>query len=157
MRIMGIDPGAYTGIAVLEDKKIIQIDSINMTKIKNTGFKLQVAKDLLQGLLLTHKPNIVYCEEPYIKFRTASKVMNKLLGIFEYTCFYTNTPIVFINPSVVKKTITGNGKAEKLCLANALIGKVEPKEKILELIGQSKFDETDAIAVALAGYQTGGL
>lgn len=157
MRIMGIDPGAYTGIAVLNNNVILHTTAINMTKIKGTGARLRHASYTLVDILRLWSPDIVYCEEPFIKFRNASKAMNKLLGIFECACEEYGCKIIFINPSVVKKIITGDGKADKLCLANALIERVKPKETILELIGQSKFDETDAIAIAISGYTEGNL
>ena len=165
MITIGIDPGAHSAIAILkygegsDNPKILGVESIDLSKIKGTGNKLFTYHNRLLTLLSQYKPTVVYCEEPYIKFMQAAKSMNKLLGIIEYTVFDFDPAIkiAFINPSVVKKAVTGSGRADKDVLADSLMGKVTNNRIISTLIADKKWDETDSIAIALAGYITGGI
>ena len=157
MIYLGIDPGAHSAVAIMSDNKIVDVISINTSKIKGTGAKLSHYADQLGILIRYHKPGMIYCEEPYIKFRNASKSMNKLLGCIELTAHEFNVLVSFINPSVVKKTITGNGRCDKDILAKALLDIVDNPIVVQQLIDNKMWDETDSIAIALSGFRTGGI
>lgn len=155
MIYLGIDPGSYTAIATLEDSKVVSMDVINLGKYKVN--KVNVYYDWLKVVVDKYAPSVVYCEEPFIKFLSAAKSMNKQLAIIELVCQQAKIPYKFINPSVVKKTLTGSGKAEKDVLAGVVSTLVDNPEVVAKLIEDEKFDETDAIAISLAGYRTGGI
>lgn len=159
MRYIGIDPGAHSAVAIMDGTRVVDVTSIDTSKIKGQAAKLFKYHAVFHKILVEYKPEAVYCEEPYIKFRTASKSMNMLLGLILYTVQEWNPAmkVFFINPSVVKKTITGNGRADKDVLAEALMTKVSNPVRVQALIHNRQWDETDSIAIALAGYQTGGI
>lgn len=157
MRYLGIDPGAYTAIAVMDDKTVTNILHVDLNKVKEN--KILHYYNYLTELFNEWKPEVVYCEEPFMppKFPQAGKSMNKKLAIIEVICQMDGVPYKFVNPSVVKKTLTGNGGCEKEPLARKVMELVDNPGIVQDLITDECFDETDAIAIAIAGYRTGGL
>lgn len=157
MKIMGIDPGNYSALSILEDKTVLSVDHIDLAKVKNN--KLLEYYNFMYRTIGGSKPDIVYCEEPFMppKFPQAGKSMNKKLAIIELVCQQLSIKCTFINPSVVKKTLTGHGKTEKDELAKTVLSLVDTPKVVESLIYAEMFDETDSIAIALAGYRTGGI
>jgi hypothetical protein len=91
----------------------------------------------------------VISEEPFLR-GTANINMQRMLGVFEWL---TGGRARFINPSAVKRWM-GGGKLEKQEVAKATLAHLsEPEKKIVEeLILESRWNETDAVAVALAWF-----
>jgi len=167
MIIVGIDPGASSGVAVLEinNNKITVLNTypVHLLPTTRKGIKLSAGKrlssyiDQILSIFIDHQPDKICCEEPFIKFRNASKAMNRLLGAVDIAAhmYKDNTMVQLINPSVVKKIVSGNGKIDKEPLATLLMSKVTNPSYIQKLINDKAFDITDSIAIGIAGYIIG--
>ena len=173
MIITGIDPGAHSGVAILE---IINTSVKESITVLNTypvslmpasrksgkiagGRRLQDYIDQLLSIFIDHQPDKIYCEEPFIKFRNASKSMNRLLAAVDIAAhmYRHDTVVGLINPSVVKKTVSGNGKIDKEPLAKVVMKMVTNPNMVQSLIDNKSFDVTDSIAIALAGNIIGDI
>lgn len=146
--ILGIDPGSRnTGYALLteENGKLIALrcDVIRMADIEDHAERLQIIFDTLSGIIRSNKPTACAVETPVygvdpmamLKLGRAQAaamlaIRNCGLNVSEYF------------PKVVKKSITGNGNANKEQVAFMLSKMVKlPDEKLSN-------DATDALAVA---------
>ena len=63
-----------------------------------------------------------------------------------------NMEIVMIAPTSIKKRVGGSGKSDKIQVAKGASSIVSNGDMVIDLIGEKRFDETDAIAIALAGF-----
>ena len=148
MNILGIDPGSKNcGYAIIESQKNkINLIEAGLIKIKTTDFKEQIL-ELINGLDLIFRSkkidsiaieSVFYAYNPksvlkLAQFRGAivCKVMQEFGNFYEYT------------PLQIKKSITGNGKADKIQVSFMV-------KKILGIKGEIKpLDITDAIAIAI--------
>ncbi|MBR7118046.1 MAG: crossover junction endodeoxyribonuclease RuvC [Helicobacteraceae bacterium] len=151
MNILGIDPGSKNcGYAIINgEKNKINLIEAGFIKIKTTDFKEQIL-ELINGLDLIFKSknidsiaieNIFYAYNPksvlkLAQFRGAiiCKIMQEFGNFYEYT------------PLQIKKSITGNGKADKIQVSFMV-------RKILGIKNEIKpLDITDAIAIAITHH-----
>ena len=151
MNILGIDPGSKNcGYAIIESQKNkINLIEAGLIKIKTTDFKEQIL-ELINGLDLIFRSkkidsiaieSVFYAYNPksvlkLAQFRGAivCKVMQEFGNFYEYT------------PLQIKKSITGNGKADKIQVSFMV-------RKILGIKGEIKpLDITDAIAIAITHH-----
>ena len=163
MRYIGVDCGSKSAIAMIDDKEIIGIESINLGHKVNKEAKFLNYFNWLLTWIKEFKPVAVYTEEIFLgptMMKAAMSLYGKV-GVIRLACETLQVPLTLIKPSVVKATACGKGGgrgiAGKLAVANGLLDKVDNPDIIKTLIGQSKWDETDSVAIALAGYRTGGL
>ena len=151
MNILGIDPGSHNcGYAIINgEKNNINLIEAGLIKTKSVNLKDQII-ELISGLDIIFKSNkidtvvvenIFYAYNPksvlkLAQFRGAiiCKVMQEFGNFYEYT------------PLQVKKSLTGNGKADKMQVSFMV-------RKILGIKNEIKpFDITDAIAIAIAHH-----
>ncbi|RDU58053.1 crossover junction endodeoxyribonuclease RuvC [Helicobacter sp. MIT 99-5507] len=151
MNILGIDPGSRNcGYAIINSQKNkINLIEAGLIKIKTTDFKEQIL-ELISGLDLIFKSkkidivvieNVFYAYNPksvlkLAQFRGAivCKVMQEFGNFYEYT------------PLQIKKSITGNGKADKIQVSFMV-------RRILGIKNEIKpLDVTDAIAIAITHH-----
>ncbi|HID32197.1 MAG TPA: crossover junction endodeoxyribonuclease RuvC [bacterium (Candidatus Stahlbacteria)] len=143
MRFLGIDPGLVrTGYAILNDKKII--DSGVITKEGDLIEKIHSITEGLRRIITTFKPDLVgvettfYGKNPKTLIRSA-----QLIGAIFYLLKDEDLEIIQLQPTMVKKAITGQGRASKQQIAYMV-------KKILNINFTLQPDEADALAVALA-------
>lgn len=148
--IIGIDPGLNsTGWAIVQIKETRRINYLNSGEIK-TNTKQALDKRLytlykgLHGILTTHKPDIAAVEETFVNKNPRSSLhlchargailltlsISDVSNIYEYT------------PTHIKKSITGDGHADKKQMSKML-------EHTIKDISNITHDATDAIAIAL--------
>ncbi len=151
MNILGIDPGSYNcGYAIINsEKNNINLIEAGLIKTKSIDFKGQIL-ELIDGLDIIFKSNkiddvaiedIFYAYNPKSVLKLAQfrgviicKIMQEFDNFYEYT------------PLQIKKSITGNGKADKNQVSFMV-------RKILGIKNEIKpFDITDAIAIAIAHH-----
>ena len=154
MKYIGIDPGNKSAVALMEDNHIVGVHSINVSPAKHKAHKLRSYFNFIFTLFCTFRPEIIYYEEPYIPRVQAAKSINKKLGIIELAGEIVKIATHPLNPSTVKKVVTGNGRAEKDELADKLLTIVDNPDVIQDLIDNNKWDETDAVAIAICGYRS---
>lgn len=167
MRYLGVDPGNTTAIACLEGYTLLSTTVVKMgpasitrkkEKIKVPMFRrLRDYYDTIEALIFKLSPEIVVLEEPFMspKFPQAGKSMNMKLALIQLACSNTGVKEVrMMNPSVVKKVLSGDGKMDKAILANLVQGMIDNPEAMDILIKEQRYDETDAVAICLAGRNT---
>lgn len=152
MNILGIDPGSRNcGYAVIKlDKNTFSLQEAGLIKIKERVLQHQILEfvDGIDLVLQNHKIDSVAIEDMFYAYNPKSviklaqfrgalslKILQELGNFAEYT------------PLQVKKSLTGNGKAQKEQVAFMV-------KQLLGLKGEIKpLDITDAIAIAITHAQ----
>ncbi len=120
MRILGIDPGLdRTGWAVLYKNGAAQPGLAACGLIhtpKNTRLEKRLASifDELAALIKAHSPDEAAIEEVCFSKRADTQAnTTHARGVILLACEKGGLPISSYNPKMIKKTISGNGAAEK--------------------------------------------
>jgi len=158
MIILGIDPALNnTGLAVLQiinnSINLLHLSTIkqknNQQELNNNEIdhKLLFLHQQLQDILQKFQPNEVAIEETFVNVNPLSSLkLGQARGAIILTVAINNLPIFQYTPTAVKKTITGNGKADKLQVQK-MLNILLPKYNFLDN------DQSDALAVAFCHYQ----
>jgi crossover junction endodeoxyribonuclease RuvC len=149
MIILGIDSSlacpAYAVVKVSESKaELIETSHIKTNSKKSTGYRLFQIYNWFKDVLERYDFDSIVFEKGFNKFAIATQQIQRTLGVLMFTLYRNEIEDFFeISPTSIKKVITGNGKASKEELAEALES----------YIGKHKYktnDESDATGVALA-------
>ncbi len=154
MVILGIDPGsAILGWGVIEKVKssviLLAYDAITTKPGNSDEDRLVSLYDDYRVLLETHTPEVVAIEQLFFStnVKTAMTVA-QARGVILLATAQMKIPVVSYSPLQIKKTITGDGKADKrqiqFMLTKLLPLKVAPKPD----------DVADAVAIALTHAYT---
>lgn len=150
--ILGIDPGTTImgyGIIKCKDETVYMITMgvIELQKFKDHYKRLQYIFQRTLMLIDEYKPNELAIESPFYGNNVQSMLkLGRAQGTAISAALYRDLPIFEYAPRKVKQSITGNGNASKIQVANMLryILKLE------EL--PARLDATDGLAVALCHY-----
>ena len=95
VKILGVDPGKTTGIALFSDEKFI------------VGYEISDYSQL-ETILSNLKPDVVVVENFLINTRRPSHASYplKFLGVVEYLCSTKNVTLVVQSPSVLSKMLS---------------------------------------------------
>lgn len=148
MIIIGIDPGLIkTGWGVI-NKIDNQVKYIASGAIK-TDTKLSLSERLLNiynevdKLIKTYKPDTFSIEETFVNNNPLSSLkLGHARGVAILAAALNNIPVFEYSPNLIKKTITGAGKAEKqqmVAMIKYIFPCVNPKTE----------DEADALCIAV--------
>lgn len=148
MIIIGIDPGLIkTGWGVI-NKIDNQIKYIASGAIK-TNIKLPLSERLLNiydnvgELIKTYKPEHLSIEETFVNNNPLSSLkLGHARGVAILAAALNNVPVFEYSPNLIKKTITGAGKAEKqqmVAMIKYIFPGISPKTE----------DEADALCIAV--------
>lgn len=148
MIIIGIDPGLIkTGWGVI-NKIDNQIKYIASGTIK-TDPKLPLSERLnnvyekLDELIKLHKPEQFAIEETFVNNNPLSSLkLGHARGVAILTASLNNVPVFEYSPNLIKKSVTGAGKAEKQQMV-AMIKYIFPG------ICLKTEDEADSLSVAI--------
>ena len=158
MIILGIDPALNnTGIAVLQIKNnspnLLHLTTIKQKNNQKANSECEINHKLLflhqelQNILQKFQPNEVAIEETFVNINPLSSLkLGQARGAIILSVAINNLPISQYTPTAVKKTITGNGKADKLQVQK-MLNILLPKHDFLDN------DQSDALAVAFCHYQ----
>lgn len=162
MRILGIDPGtATTGYGVIDVKKksikVIEFGLIETDKNGEASKRLLEINKQLKKILKEKKPDVMAIERLFFatNAKTAMRV-GQAQGIMMFSAAQTKTKVFEYAPGMIKKTVAGNGRADKKDIQKSLrkvlgAGVRSRKRK------KTHFDNSaDALAVALChAYKSG--
>lgn len=147
--ILGIDPGfGRMGFGAISlDHGIVRLIDYGVITTKSTDTfderLVQIAEDI-RALLKEHKPDLIGIEKLFFgKSSTTAMYVSEVRGVVRLLCAEARVPIVEFTPAQIKKTTTGDGKANKQGMQKMvqhLLG--------LKLIPKPD-DAADALAVAL--------
>jgi crossover junction endodeoxyribonuclease RuvC len=152
MRILGIDPGTnILGYAIIEENsgtpELVHSGILDLRKEKDDYKKLQIIYQKVIELINTYTPNQCAIESPFYGKNAQSMIkLGRAQGVAIAAIISSGIEVREYAPRKVKIAVTGNGNASKEQVARMI-------QSILKTeIKGHKFDETDAIAIALCHY-----
>ncbi len=148
--VLGLDPGTTRiGFGLITNERTPKLVSCGVLKIKtkNNEERIFEAISHLKQLLKKFKPEIVALEKLFfVKNQKTGLQVAEMRGALLYAIKEAGLNVVEYGPKEVKKSITGDGNADKYSVAKMV--KITLKEK--EIAGPD--DITDALAIALTAF-----
>ena len=149
MTILGIDPGTITtgfGIIKFEKNTITHIASgiISTPKVKELAPRLKVIYNDINDIIKEHKPDAFAIETAFYgkNVQSAMKI-GYARGVSLLAAVHNDLPVFEYSPREIKKSVVGNGASSKEQVQFMI-------KKLMTLRSTKiKFDETDALAVAV--------
>ncbi|GGF88225.1 crossover junction endodeoxyribonuclease RuvC [Paenibacillus abyssi] len=156
-RYLGLDLSLSPGLAVIDVKNriptLVYAGSVATSTDDNDAVRSSVVESFVASNIYAYRPFDLVLREDFIAGRNkratqtifnAWTAADRALHTYGYTVADVKPPL---SPTSVKKIITGNGRAEKPEVAEAV-------RKLLRLPAEYKFaagyDDSDAAAVVLA-------
>ncbi len=148
MIIIGIDPGLIkTGWGVIR-KINNEVKYIASGTIK-TDVKLPISERLhnifnnVDNLIKTYKPDQFAIEETFVNNNPLSSLkLGHARGVAILAASMNNLPVFEYSPNLIKKTVTGAGKAEKQQM-------VAMVKYIFPTVNLKTEDEADSLCIAI--------
>jgi len=153
--IVGVDPGSrITGFAVIRARKshpltprdyeIVDAGVLRVPDGPTYAERLGLLHDAMHSLLERHKPEFFVLERAFYDKNAATALrLGELRGAYIAASSRHGIPTHEITPAEVKKTITGNGRAEKSMVSLAVEALTGFKR------GDLPHDVTDALAISI--------
>lgn len=143
-----------TGVAVFDcDTGVLILNtSISTKHIKKTetdkydGLRLKHHADSINEIVQKYPPSICIVERGFSRFNTATQVLFKTHGLYQY--IFSGIDYIFITPNAVKTTIYANS-ADKKDLQRAI--------KLNMDIEFKNEDESDAVAIGITYLMSKGI
>lgn len=155
MKVMGIDASTTcSGVAVIEDGKLIYHDTINMKSNHDADQRVKNMMSELGSIIKEYSPTAVYIEDSWNKQNIeTTKMLSNVLGAVMYVCQDMKCSFTKMLPSAWRslagiKLCNKNGtKLKREELKQEAIKKVNKTYKI-----KCGDDEAEAICIAEAGW-----
>ncbi|MFO7444799.1 MAG: crossover junction endodeoxyribonuclease RuvC [Ignavibacteriaceae bacterium] len=149
MIILGVDPGTnLTGFGIIKQSNgsFVRVTNgfIKLPPSKSLAEKLELIYDGLDKIIKTYKPDEFAIETAFYgkNVQSAMKI-GYARGVSILAAVHNGVPASEYSPREIKKSVVGTGAASKEQVSFMI-------KTILELKSlKMKFDETDALAVAL--------
>lgn len=147
MKVLGIDPGlAQVGYGVVDTADPMALLACGVIRTRpspNLGERLvEIARDLRQ-LVRHHRPGIAAVEKFFFYRSSNTIAVVQARGVVLMTMARLRVPTLEYAPTQIKRTLTGDGRADKNQVLNAVM-------RALRLEHPPRPDDAaDAIAVAL--------
>ncbi len=163
MIIVGIDPGtgasSPTGFAAIDpiDKRIIWICDVRSqrTKLEHRIKDISLRVDTLLWSLDPSVWSKVYCES-FVMRGKGGETLSRLTGAL-MSVVPDHMDFDFVQNTTVKKLVAGHGGGNKEDVAYGVkkfFGfDSEEAAQVQQLIDGKKWDQVDALAIAIAGYK----
>lgn len=154
MKILSIDPSLTgTAFALLEIQEghLLSVETFFVDNSKNakegTGFRLLQISNKLSWLLEQNQVDHVAIEKQFTRFNVATQAMFRVIGTIELALAQHGLfEIEYITPTSVKKEITGDGKATKEQVQEAVRVYLPKEQKNMEFLTN---DCSDAVAIGV--------
>lgn len=151
VRYLSIDPGSKNlGWAQMIDDRILLTGCLKLwgddPRTRRTIYRFamqQMEFGVRSGIGLINPPHYLVLERYFPHRKYGATIVPELRGILKLAADQLSVKIVDVAPQTVKKHITGNGRASKDDVRNAV-------NRMYGLSLKSA-DESDAIAIGLAG------
>ena len=149
MIILGIDPGyARVGWAIIHHEKAtlkpIAFGCLETSKDTPLERRLEAVYDAMITLMRTYKPDTLAIEDLFFAANAKTAIaVGQSRGVVLLAASKRGIPVVSYSPLTVKRTITGDGKADKRQITRMVVLTLRLKET-------PKLDDTaDALAIAM--------
>ena len=153
-RILGIDPGlAHTGYGVIEGSRSgfvhIAHGSIGTSSDSSTGKRLKEIHDAVRNLIAEYAPSAAGVESLFFAKNITSAIpVAQARGVVLYTLEEAGVPARAYPPQEIKRSISGNGRADKFQI----------QDLVRIFLGLAEIPTpdhaADALAAAICCYQT---
>jgi len=148
MVILGIDPGvARIGWAVINktnlNLSVLAYGLISTEKDMRNEYRLHTLYDAIISIFSKYKPDIMSIEDLFFATNAKTAIsVGEARGVILLAAAKKNVPVVSYTPLSVKRTITGDGHADKKQVEKMIV-------QIFKLKEIPKVDDTiDALAIA---------
>lgn len=155
MRILGIDPGtATTGFGVIDtdggDFKVFEWGLIETKKDGLPEVRLVEIHEKLIDILSEYKPDLLAIERVFFATNAKTAIsVGQAIGVMMLSAAKMKVPIKEYAPGSIKKTVAGNGRADKKMMQQS-VRKILGARVRSEAHKKTHFDNAaDALAVAL--------
>lgn len=155
--ILGIDPGLQkTGWGMIESKgsslRFIACGTIKPYTKLSLAERLFTLNDELQDVIRKYRPNEAAIEETFVSVNGASTLkLGQARGALLLSLSLAGLPVSEYAATLVKKTITGVGRAEKGQVGMMVRTLLPHARESLQTAGE---DALDALAIAICHSQT---
>lgn len=150
MVILGIDPSAsMTGAVFWEttDQKVVHWCCFAPRSPKSPTLTIARFGEMLTQWLERKPDKVAYEEAIVYRSIRASIRLAELQGIARFLCFSHKIPFHLISTTHIKKVLTGDGRADKIVVMQALQKHIPPEWRNFR---QTKFEAlVDALACAI--------
>lgn len=149
MIILGVDPGTnFTGYGIIKQngnsfKRIVN-GVIKLSPSKSIPLRLEMIYNELNKTIKLYKPDEFAIESAFYGKNVQSAMkLGYARGVAMLAAVHNNLPVSEYSPREVKKSVVGTGAASKEQISYMI--------KVILNLGEDKmkFDESDALAVAL--------
>ncbi|MCR5589656.1 MAG: crossover junction endodeoxyribonuclease RuvC [Bacteroidales bacterium] len=159
MLILGIDPGSQIlGYALLEVNESCRLSILEMDVLylkRTPGFDDRILQIFhsVNDIIEAHHPDHLAIEAPFLGKNAQSMLkLGRAQGISIAAALYHDMPYTEYEPSLIKRTVTGNGNASKQQVAALLDSILKAQNSSFEIRNPKYLDATDALAVAYTHY-----
>lgn len=161
--ILGIDPGTKEmGIAVLRDRELLAFGVRTLRNGTRPYDVIGQARRIVLAAIEKHEPQIVAIEEPFNLPTKRSNLLNVIADELRGRAEEIGLEVVELSPAAIRDRVTGDPKATKIDVAEALVRSgfdqlrdlipMRPKRAALGLGPRDKYwlHMFDALAIAVA-------
>ena len=158
MRVLGIDPGLrIAGYGCIDfethatSPTIVEAGAIRLNTNKSVSFRLQELYDNVLEVIEELSPDFIAVETIFMHQKRGSTalIMGHTRGVILLAVQQKSLPLIELTPAEIKKSVTGNGRASKGQIQQAVTS-------ILKLTEIPKPpDVADALAIAITAGMRG--
>ncbi len=153
LRVLGVDPGlANLGLGAIEevrrDARLLGSRLVTTSSRQDQSERLLTLRRELLSFIALHKPDVMAIEGQFLRRQPqTSFLVGQAVGVVLVTAAEAGLPVFEYGPEVVKRSLVGNGRADKTQVAFMV-------RALLKLTAAPEANhETDAIALALTHLQ----
>ena len=119
IKVMGIDPSTFTGIAVLRGDLLLQAKTITFPETK--GYvRLQLIADAIRAVVESEDPDVILIERPISSGKFNNEIQSQIGTLIRDRIFTLEHKWYDVSPTTLKKWTSGSGKADKKQMAKAV-------------------------------------
>ena len=160
IRIIGIDPGTHVsgyGLIDVKSGDVFYLDhgAFKASPKDKVSQRLSSIGQKFEALLLKFKPDIAILEKSFVGNNSRTAIaLGEARGMFLYLLARHNIKIKEFAPCVIKKGISGNGRASKTHIHHLMLHVLKDKNHSINKktnhtpLKNSDLDATDALAMA---------
>ncbi len=149
MRIFGIDPSVRVlGWGVVEKQdgsfRYVASDTVYTNPQETMSMRLSKLFKKLESLIDEYSPNLIAIETAFLKDDPSAFLkLSNVQGVVMALAGIKGIELKEVAPTLVKKTLTGNGRAGKEQVRNMVVNVL-----LNQGIKFSSYDESDSLAIA---------
>ena len=158
MRVLGIDPGLrIAGYGCIDYKQsmnnpiLVEAGAIKLNTKQTVSFRLAQLYEDIQEIISELKPELLAIETVFTHERhvTTATILGHARGVILLAGEQVSLPLTELTPAEIKKSMTGNGRATKHQIQQAVASTLQLQEP------PNPSDVADALAIAITAALRG--